>query len=124
MIDEKKLIEDFMNNYLVKNDGTWNDAMDRAVELTKAAPKVGEWIPVSERLPEENGSYLCQINFANHEIIDVLFFATNLYKVDKWDFSDKKRAGFYDCEYDWGCFEVYDVIAWMPLPEPYRKDVE
>lgn len=47
MIDEKQLINDYMNNYLVKNNGTWNDAMDRAVELAKTAPKVSEWIPCS-----------------------------------------------------------------------------
>lgn len=53
MINEERLIEDFMNNYLVKNDGTWNDAMDRAVELAKTAPKIGGWIPCSDQLPDK-----------------------------------------------------------------------
>lgn len=49
MIDEKKLIEEtqkyFVNNSIHKND---------LAEVIANLPKVGEWIPCSERLPEEN----------------------------------------------------------------------
>lgn len=103
MIDEKKLIEDFMNNYLVYNNGTWNDAIDRAVELAKTAPKVGEWIPCSERQPREpvfgEDSYLIQARTVRTPYCGY------------WDgvsWTDRDS-------------EPIDVIAWMPLPEPYRE---
>lgn len=40
MIDEKRLIEELLNIYLVNNDGTWNDAIDKAVSLVKELPIV------------------------------------------------------------------------------------
>lgn len=97
MIDEERLIEDFMNNYLVKNDGTWNDAMDRAVELAKTAPKIGGWIPCSERLPEEYGDYLVTYGFndVDVKVVDVSSYSEN-------------------------GFEFINVIAWQPLPEAYH----
>lgn len=118
MIDEKKLIEDFMNNYLVKNDGTWNDAMDRAVELTKAAPKVGEWIPVSERLPEGCSDAEIEVLVTiNEEYIEASFDETvpALYYPETKTFHSVYRHRV----------DITNIVtAWRPLPEPYRKDVE
>ena len=62
-----------------------------------------QWIPCSERLPEESGTYLVS---------------------GKWE-SGKVAVG--DCEYlavD-GYFSTawnFDVLAWMPLPEPWRGE--
>lgn len=97
---------------------------DEHCGLIDEQQKVGEWIPVSKRLPAENGSYLCQIDCGIHELIAVLDFDTNLYKVSAYEFYEKKRAGFYDYDSEWGYCEVEDVVAWMPLPELYRKDAE
>lgn len=48
MIDEKKLIEEI--KYLLFN--RWF-AINEMLEIIKRQPKVGEWIPCSERLPED-----------------------------------------------------------------------
>lgn len=107
MIDEKKLIEDFLNNYLVYNDGTWNDAMDRAIELAKTAPKVGEWIPVQERLPKDGETYL----ITNAESFEQYHIYMGWYDGIK---------GMWHME---GNFErKMNVIAWMELPEPYKGE--
>lgn len=63
------------------------------------------WIPVTERLPKEDGSYLVS---------------------GKWG-SGKKSVG--DCEFsvEDGYFQTawnFDVLAWMPLPEPYKGVTE
>ena len=71
--------------------------------LNTAVPavKVQRWIPVEERLPE-TGTYLCTLD---GELcgIDEPFTGMCGIENGKWD--------------EEGC-----VIAWMPLPEPYREE--
>lgn len=82
------------------------------------------WIPVSERLPEKDGEYLVTVKptFKNmRNYIKHCDFARNLYLVDEYDFVDKKGAvGFYEYDSEYGYYEMTEVIAWMPLPEPYK----
>ena len=117
MIDEKKLIKDYMNNYLVKNDGTWNDAIDRVVQLAKTAPKVGEWIPVSERLPNnsEHDWVLAQVQEDNGYmwIPRVMEYCESK---DDW-YDDAENGGWLKESHG----DAFKVIAWMPLPEPYKE---
>ena len=58
--------------------------------------KVGRWIPVSERLPDSDGYYLGCCGDNDCSIV-----------VD---------------EFNKDHFCTYNVIAWMPLPEPYKQE--
>ena len=49
MIDEKKLIEEFDKKLYAMQIVP----MREVIKIIKEQPKVGEWIPVSERLPED-----------------------------------------------------------------------
>lgn len=68
------------------------------------------WIPVEERLPEEGEK--CIITDKYGYMRDGIIY----------DYADSKddKPSFHrwDDEY-WQCFRP-DVIAWHPLPEPYR----
>lgn len=68
------------------------------------------WIPVKERLPEEGEK--CIITDKYGYMRDGIIY----------DYADSKddKPSFHrwDDEY-WQCFRP-DVIAWQPLPEPYR----
>lgn len=91
-------------------------------EHNKAARLTWEyrWIPVTERLPEEDGKYLTAYkSVLNPPItwIRVCWFAKNLRKVDKYEFP-KKKPGFYESDSEYGYFEVSGITHWMPLPEP------
>ena len=91
----------------------------------KAKPEQKQgWIPVSERLPEEDGEYLVTVKptFKNmRNYIKHCDFALNLYLVDEYDFVNKKGvAGFYKYDSEYGYYEVTEVIAWCELPEPYK----
>ena len=81
------------------------------------------WIPVSERLPEDEQECLITYKGVLTFHIEVATYSTNLCKVDKYDFHTKKDiSGFYGFDKEWGYFEWSDVIAWMPLPQSYVPD--
>lgn len=108
------------------------DAYDMAIKALEQT----RWIPVSERLPEKDGKYLVAVrSFCGlPSYIDVLNFATDLHKVYAYDFPEQRsletfwilqtKCGFWEYDAKWGCNEVDDVIAWMPLPEPYKEESE
>lgn len=90
------------------------------------------WIPVSEGLPED--TYPVNITWVNHApepyyatIKDKPFTATGCYCDGKWywysvtcqDYLDEYRY----CDVD-SMDEAIEVIAWMPLPEPYKAESE
>ena len=59
------------------------------------------WIPCSERLPEDDGEYLVTDASGGAATVTETYFITDC-----------------DGEGHWGAL---DVIAWMPLPEPYEE---
>lgn len=92
-----------------------------AIETTNEAPTAIEWIPVSERLPKEDGRYLCQNSYG---LMQVMRWANNLEEVDDFDFCDKKYGGWYEYDSEWGYCERKEVVAWRPLPKPYKEGGE
>ncbi len=97
-------------------DKTTIDACKGAIELLEQT----QWIPVSERLPED-GSYLVAIkSIVGEPRISIRSFAKDLNKVDEFDFP-KHKCGWYGYDSEYGHWEDTDVIAWMPLPEPYTE---
>lgn len=95
---------------MVYNTRWWDETEEKVKvdgktysRIVRTQQTVGEWIPVSERLPEEDGWYLETV------VCGVV-----------------KRTGFG--LFVNGIWEHFDneieTIAWQPLPEPYRKDVE
>ena len=85
------------------------EAIDKAIEALKE-PKQGEWIPVTERLPDKNGFYL--ITFKTYEdgrgVIEKFYRKTENIWTD-----DGVHRGFF--------FNSDEVTAWRLLPEPYME---
>ncbi len=95
MIDEKRLVKEIKN--WIKTDRFEDYSagyiLSDVIEEINKMPKVGEWIPVSERLPEH--SELCLVSTGNIVMT---------------------------CPYCEIKFKEYGVTAWQPLPEPYREE--
>lgn len=100
-------------------DKTTIDACKGAIELLEQT----RWIPVSERLPESDGDYLLFGKVEEDE--------ENYIFVGEYD-SCGEQFGIWEEQFDrttLGClgsefYEYASVLAWMPLPEPYKGENE
>lgn len=68
-----------------------------AVEAVNSQPKIGGWIPCSERLPEEKGWYLV---YAKNQRPFVAYFKGKTFPLNN---------------------HYHEIVAWMSLPEPYEE---
>ena len=79
-----------------------------------------KWIPVEEALPKSQNEYLVTVNFDGDTYVECLHYGKPLMAN-----REVKGECFYDSDDEWGDV-VYDtgteVIAWMPLPQPYKAD--
>jgi hypothetical protein len=80
-----------------------------------AEPK---WIPVTERLPEQDGKYLVCKNLFGGAYITAIRFANDGRKVCKFDFRERWENVWYEYDIEYGYLTVDTVTHWMPLPEP------
>ena len=73
----------------------WKNAYERG-----KADAEQRWIPVSERLPEEEGVYLVTTTGMNNDIIDIAYYTEGI-----WHKASR-------------------INAWLPLPKPYKAESE
>ena len=103
LIYRQVAIDDIRKEYGgIKNANIDGDFLVDEIEfiLSKISPAL-KWIPVTERLPEKDGRYLC--TYESDELISV-----NIGRVVDGEWTD------------WYAYPT----AWMPLPKPYRKETE
>lgn len=92
-------------------DHCCEDALQLAITALQNQPV---WISVSERLPEKEGRYL--VTFRSERKAYLVGYGNCRMSVD----GKKIGYGWYDLHYAI-YFDKKSIIAWMPLPEPYRE---
>ena len=90
--------------------------IDEIIKYVQKMPKVGEWIPCSERLPEEDGIYIVDDRVFNSPWIHTAGFEVSS---QAWC---ENHGVYYDDKY--GRYEDGRVTAWQPLPEPWEGEDE
>lgn len=87
------------------------------------------WIPVDDRLPEEHEEGTDIYDKNTLAVMDTEYhMVSNLANVTVYDYENEKYFVGADCTFDgeWCNFGLvtgnYEVIAWRPLPEPYRPE--
>ena len=85
----------------------WGKDGEEVEKMAIKALAQTRWIPVSERVPEDGEEVLC---FLGSEEMAVLF------RRNDWGQNEWVDGGF--------ATGSYDVVAWMPLPLPFRAESE
>lgn len=117
------------------DDGFVCDGCDDVKALNALPSAEAEWIPVSERLPDELAAV--NITWVNHNPPPYYKYTKDVPLVDSavyyrgkwywWDATVIDLLGEYDGAYIHGIEPIdkdIEVVAWMPLPKPYREENE
>jgi len=80
-----------------------NLALDMAINALNCSEIPNNWIPCSEKLPEEGEVVLTQAKFKD----DMKMVVSSRIDYNYWT--------------GWGTRDI-NIIAWMPLPEPYKGE--
>lgn len=111
MIDENKLIDHLQRAASASDNTTFANGLLSAIDIVKMQHKIGEWIPCSERLPEDSETMvLVQVSgrLKNITFEDTLELASY----------DPDDGWILDAYPDW---EYAQPTAWMPLPGSYEE---
>lgn len=84
------------------------DALESAISYLRQPEQ--RWIPISERLPEEDGQYLITVKYKHVDGYEDIYAEHGEWYDGKWEMS------FFG-----HCGEAEGIVAWMPLPEPYQE---
>ena len=90
---------------VIKDRSLLAEAMEKLAKYEDAEEKdrLGQWIPCSERLPENAMNVIAQ--FSSGTVTELRYAGNGIFE------------GIYD-------YSTKVIIAWMPLPEPYRQNNE
>lgn len=110
-ISRKAVLELAAKGNLVSNSNY--ESVCKAINgLPSASIRNQRWIPVSERLPEKEGRYLCTVG-SNYRNPREMYYAPQEWAKESDNATWRSTDGSY--VYDWF------VEAWIPLPEPYKE---
>ena len=98
---EMRYTEYHAGKAVIKDKNKLPEAMEKLARLEDAEEKdrLGQWIPCSERLPENAMNVIAQ--FSSGTVTELRYAGNGIFE------------GIYE-------YSTKVIIAWMPLPEPYK----
>lgn len=139
MIDEKKLIDELKQSGMIA-DNEYGNAM---LDMISSQPKVGEWIPCSEKMPEHEKEVEITYTRKHYRTGKTLYLTARAFYEDgtlttedstfcweegaDWEYVEEKEGymipeGWWESvsfSEEFGAVDM-PVIAWRYLAEPYR----
>lgn len=120
MIDEKKLVEEIKKMFrpLTTADGnaevdvcihSYDEALYDVLNVIQELPREDEWISVEERMP----------NYLQKVLVTYIGYFDGKRHCD--DVAYREFSG----QWMWALDDTHvgvEIIAWMPLPEPYQGE--
>ena len=126
--DAIKALCDAVNAKAHGGEWLYTDEFCKAISNVPSADRPQEWIPCSERLPEEEGHYLVTFGAFTETIngekiifgdIDRSVSEIGYGCYEKDIFWHPTAFGWYDLDTA-APFDKRAIIAWMPLPKPWK----
>lgn len=100
------------------------------IDIIKKQPKVGEWIPVSERLPEEHDSIFAKL-YGTDKWSDALWRTQSKEVLVTLEYEDGIRTvkSSHTTDGKWSIekkttLSKFKVVAWMELLKPYEGETK
>ena len=126
-------ITDTLTYYMVRKDldllPSDNEIYDAMATLRKLVDKADsfEWIPVSERLPGEHDSPFAEL-YGTDKWNDMLWRTQSKEVLVTIEYEDRIKSvtSSYTTDGKWALGKIatlskFKVVAWMPLPKPYKE---
>lgn len=100
------------------------DMIEQLLADLEQDEKENGWIPVSERVPEDEKEYLVTLEKV-HGTPEKLYGIANYLKFGDVGYWNEKKCGYLEWDKysdGHGGTRMYKVIAWTPLPGLYEED--
>ena len=140
MIDEGKLLSELIDigesieNHIIDADNNGEKTLDfmyknqlamlkKVISRIRKQPKIGEWILYSERRPPDPEGEIPE----TREELENAFISDSIKEyIVMLEGATEPTTFFYGGDDRWydpcGCLKPCRVIAWQPLPEPYKGE--
>ena len=117
---DEEFLADFENASIKEIKEAMIEAKNMLLDIYDICFDDDEWVPVSERLPEEHKTIIGSDMFIDPSEEVLVQMKSGYMKVSRYWGS---RERYKDCPWiDLSYPTTDEVIAWMPLPERYKEN--
>lgn len=117
-------MQDIVNRYKLVTARDFLEMIEQLQEDLEQDEKENGWIPVSEKLPEDERECLVTLEKV-YGTPEIFMGIASYLKFGNDGYWNEKKYGYLEWDKysdGHGGTKMYKVVAWMPQPELYRKE--